>query len=275
MWVNSWSAKSCSSAELQSAKRTVQLSPGWSRPVFGRRNPGWLANWTRSAVRQGTLTLFLFATFAAAQTQHFDIALTYYTGPSLTDPGKVEKALSGPETDNFVRELQSDDADKYCLSHTRIETTIGLWEKSVEPSFWIESDGRLPDALAYAAEHSKEHHQRAFIIFVLDPGGTGMKYIFPKKSADKPTAILAAVEKAGLPGAAVAEEDIYILDPDGSLKQKVQQLVGIMHTRVRFERGQVRQVSEQEYDKILKDSEENPPTCNQPAEPKSGAMQGD
>lgn len=187
-----------------------------------------------------------------------DILITSYRGPSVADTSAYFSSKAGKD---FERELQSDDDERYCLQAPQLEKATGLWQGTVEPSYWIHANARPTEAEAYAAEHAKKHQQDAVLVFESEPDGPDAEYVFTWPQAPAIGVVFDALKKAGFDGGTIAGNKLLIVDPKAANKAKAATLAEALGVHMQTNTGRAHMFDQAGYQKVLALYDAFPHSC--------------
>jgi hypothetical protein len=193
------------------------------------------------------------------KSEAIDIYITSYKGPPVKD---VEDYHQGNAGRQFEQELKSDDDERYCLNSAEFHETAGLWEGNTEPSWWVHARGRQQDAEAYAAHHAAKHNQESALVFVRDPAGPDAKYVLEMPPTVPLTATLKALRDGGFKGAALAQNELMIVDAKGEHEHTARQVAEALGAKMTTTRGRMRLIMLREYAAVFERYKTNPGFCS-------------
>lgn len=181
--------------------------------------------------------------------QAIDILITSYKGPAVTNVDAYHESSEGQA---FVRELQSDDDELYCLSKTHPTPGSGVWEGNLEPTYWIQTRGRNADAEAYAAEHAQRHNQDAVMIFFHVANGPDVEYSITLPGRVPVAQTITALRQGGFKGATIAGNRLLLVDEKAANEDAARKVAAAMQATIEVIHGRMRLISENEYAKSLR-----------------------
>lgn len=205
----------------------------------------------------------LFANVSSAQTddgemRSVDILVTSYRGAAVDD---ISKYHDGHVGQDFVRELQADDDERYCLAASTPTPAAGLWEGNLEPTYWVETKGQMADVEAFAVSHAQKHDQDAVLVFEHDPTGPDAEYMLSLPATIPVKEAVLALRDGGFKGATIIKGTMIIVDEKAVNENAARQVARALGAELEIERGHMNLITRDKYGDIESASLTTAHTC--------------
>jgi hypothetical protein len=180
------------------------------------------------------------------------IGITSFRGQPVSTVAETKPFYDTEPFQVFEKSLV-DEAPKHNIKIDNFNRSAGVWEGSIEPSYKIDVTGDLPNIRQYAASRGKQGDQDAVMVAIPDEKGVGTLYELPG-IADSDLA-LKQLHDAGISGATVVDDTIYIGDVDNSLKNAILDSSKKLGIKAKAEKANIEFIERDSYDNIIQENQ--------------------
>ena len=194
-----------------------------------------------------SLLLLLVLAWSSAVLAQQQKTLSYgFVSPNISENLKLEQAIKGMNSREELQ-LREKAINLSCVVRTRIRAfrALGSWSDGAEHSVMVRFTSD-EDTLRYVVSRMGRDAQQKYVIYFHPrPGGAADLYTLrPRNGARNLVALTTALERAGIPFRTLVPlkgmTNIYIIDLDRDLREKILNAARTLRARVSSQPGQAK-----------------------------------